>query len=151
MGETAGTDGVYARVAAVGGDASEGEVEVLLAKGREGEEGFEEPTDAAFVRAGMVDSAALDGTGMEEEGSAGVGDLEAGTLGELLDEAEERDLVGLEAGLVLVGANAVDADGAAGEEGEDEAMAEVGLAGEGEHSRVNLSAVDWSWPVGERR
>lgn len=141
MRQPARPNRVDARIKAVRRDAPEGQDEVLLPERSDREQRLEVPAHAAFVRTLVRDLAVLDRARMEEERGSGVGDLEPRPLGELLDEAEVGHLVRSEAGLVVVGADAVDADGLAGEEREDETMAEARVAGKGQDARLPVRRI----------
>lgn len=135
VGQSARSYDVDARVPRVCRDAPQRQGEVLLAKGRDREQGFEEPAYAALDGALVRDVAVLDRARVEEDARPSVRDLYARALGELLDEAEERDLVGAQARVVVVGADAVDANWPAREEREDEAVTEAGVPCKVEHAR----------------
>lgn len=96
------------RVPAIGCDPLERQAQILLPKRCDRKQRLEEPPDAPRQRALVNESPTGEGAGVEEEGGSGVGDLDAGAFGELFEEAEERDLVVAQAGLVVVGTDLID-------------------------------------------
>lgn len=111
---------VHTRIPPIRRDPPQRQRQLLLPKRCQRQERLEVPPHAALGRALVLDRPAGDGARVEEERGTGVGDLDAGSLGEALEEAEEGDLVGVQAGVVGVGADGGDPDWPPGKEREDQ-------------------------------
>lgn len=116
----------------------------LFAEGGEGEYSFEVPSHASFgdgaaivVRVALVvahgthvfDLPAEQHAGLESQLRAGGVDFDFGSVGHAIEQTEEGGFVFAEArGVDVVGANVSEEEGAVGEEGGYEALAELGGA-----------------------
>lgn len=138
MRQPARPDRIDTWVDRVGRDPSEGQDQVLFPKRRQRQQRFQVPTDGppfALMGTRMGNLAVLDRARVEEERRARVGNLEPRPLRQLFDQPQEGHLVRLQTGFVIVGSDAVDPDGAAREQREDESVSEAGVAFEREHAR----------------